>query len=111
VLSSLPLGTAELSSIWTPALFGKLLLISTVSALPILFKSQIQTLLGGSPDLEAANSDHSDLEEEEAIPLRARKTASVIIEGHSDELEASWQGLDADLERRSWVSGHENGWR
>lgn len=55
LLATLPPGaaTGDLSSIWTPSLLFKLLCISAVSALPVVFKKQIQSFLqsrkGDSP--------------------------------------------------------------
>lgn len=76
LLSSLPADAASnLSSIWTPALFFKLITISTISALPVLFKSRIQDWLGGTP----AHADVSEMTEfdQPLLDEKHRRTASV----------------------------------
>ena len=56
ILGALPADMAGgMNSIWTPQLALKLLTISVLSALPVLFKSQIQALLGGSSEKEDAS--------------------------------------------------------
>lgn len=58
ILASLPPGAAagDLTSIWTPGLLVKLLCISAISALPVIFKKQIKQLLGNRSD-ESSDSE------------------------------------------------------
>ena len=96
LLSSLPADAAsDLSSIWTPALFLKLISISTISALPVLFKSRIQDWLGGSsPSTEM--SEMTEFDQPLLSKEEHRRTASVertSYDGSEEREEDDEEGL------------------
>lgn len=98
ILSSLPADAAtNLSSIWTPALLLKLVTISAVSALPILFKSRIQNLLGG-------HAEESQADEVGLLSDMDRKNESIELNS-----ARSWQTerRTASVEDRTSYDGSE----
>lgn len=117
LLASLPPGAAagDLSSIWTASLCFKLLCISAVSALPVIFKKQIKQLLGSrsTSDDTTTTTNGSDSElssnDPQSYELWAPHTMGRFTGRRKASVEDGSSAEEDDEQSSSWIPSSSHG--
>lgn len=111
LLASLPPDAAagDLSSIWTPSLLFKLLCISVLSALPVLFKKQIKQLLGSkTPDLNNGSHSTSDTESTDSRNYELWAPASSALRRFTGRRTASIEEASSGSDDEELMTGRRS---